>query len=570
MGAINFYQYYRTAKKYFLEKNVILRFIIGFFLVGLAGCAATYPNKLDKLQHGKLSSSDECEYLRQADNALMEADNIESAMPNNAWECSQQFHKNGDEKNSFTLSFLEFNGEGDLRNEEQLRDVLELVSSGQHFVIVYVHGWRHDAGKDDNDVRKFRTSLAYSRQFLNQRCIERKRFCDHKVTGIYVAWPGRGRFDCKYKICNITVAPSLIGRKKVSDGLGDKVVNTLIEIDDNLKSNEIHLNRFSSNRMLVTGHSLGGNILAAGLKKRYVTAVSKHEPKQLIQSELGDLVVLFNPASEANNWTEIQEATRDRMDFKRPHHRHNIQSHSFYSSLQPPIYISLTSACSYPSFVRNDDDLKDRKIICDAATGKLFPIFHTVTGKGGKIEKSAIGQFEPSNACVDYDDDSKTCKTDGKPVFNVGTTHEFDINSNPKKDFDRRTIFRNSFVPSKSECDITDGWLNAAKLREKNINNNPHAMKWDAGYRFTFDESRANYEKEKNISPISLANDINGQFRHSIYRGKRNYHITSANDPFWNVRALDTAVIDHGGFSSYPTWCALNQLVLDDITSLAP
>jgi hypothetical protein len=41
--------------------------------------------------------------------------------------------------------------------------------------------------------------------------------------------------------------------------------------------------------------------------------------------------------------------------------------------------------------------------------------------------------------------------------------------------------------------------------------------------------------------------------------------ITEPNDPFWNVRALDTALSEHGGYVTTPLICALDQLAMDNI-----
>ena len=43
--------------------------------------------------------------------------------------------------------------------------------------------------------------------------------------------------------------------------------------------------------------------------------------------------------------------------------------------------------------------------------------------------------------------------------------------------------------------------------------------------------------------------------------------ITEANDPFWNVRAFDNALSRHDGYRLTSLICAMNQLVMDDITT---
>jgi hypothetical protein len=45
---------------------------------------------------------------------------------------------------------------------------------------------------------------------------------------------------------------------------------------------------------------------------------------------------------------------------------------------------------------------------------------------------------------------------------------------------------------------------------------------------------------------------------------------TRPNDPFWNLRAFDTALAEHDGYMLSSFICAMNQLALDDITNILP
>ena len=67
-------------------------------------------------------------------------------------------------------------------------------------------------------------------------------------------------------------------------------------------------------------------------------------------------------------------------------------------------------------------------------------------------------------------------------------------------------------------------------------------------------------------------NPASVQWRHSLWLPyqKNRISVASSRSPFWNVRALDTAIKDHHGWVSYPMWCAINQLVLDDVTARRP
>ena len=51
------------------------------------------------------------------------------------------------------------------------------------------------------------------------------------------------------------------------------------------------------NKMIVFGHSLGGNLFATGLHDDLVKLVRRHKPGERLPTVLGNLVVLINPAA---------------------------------------------------------------------------------------------------------------------------------------------------------------------------------------------------------------------------------------------------------------------------------
>ena len=75
----------------------------------------------------------------------------------------------------------------------------------------------------------------------------------------------------------------------------------------------------------------------------------------------GDLIVLLNPASEASNWTVLQRAMRERVRFVFPMREANVpaeiereakeitEGHKFYPVHQPPVYVTLGSANTWPA-----------------------------------------------------------------------------------------------------------------------------------------------------------------------------------------------------------------------------
>ena len=57
-------------------------------------------------------------------------------------------------------------------------------NGGYTCVVVFVHGWKHNAGVDDDNVRWFRAMLHHL------GTIEAQATCTRRVIGLYVGWRG--------------------------------------------------------------------------------------------------------------------------------------------------------------------------------------------------------------------------------------------------------------------------------------------------------------------------------------------------------------------------------------------
>ena len=71
-------------------------------------------------------------------------------------------------------------------------DVLRhhLMKTPSNYVIVFAHGWRHDASIGDTNVSDLRLYAAHAARFLEQRCEMEGLYCDTKVTAVYIGWRG--------------------------------------------------------------------------------------------------------------------------------------------------------------------------------------------------------------------------------------------------------------------------------------------------------------------------------------------------------------------------------------------
>ncbi|MGB9367597.1 MAG: hypothetical protein WCE79_16435 [Xanthobacteraceae bacterium] len=248
---------------------------------------------------------------------------------------------------------------------------------GKHsYVIAFVHGWRHNAGIGDGDVAKLRLMAAYTASFLRQRCVTLQRDCNTVVTAVYFGWRG-ARIDERaasrmlgprigqYFDAIFGTPPALLtlfDRKPVSERIGPAAVTALRRIDAiTFDRHGAGWKRDPQSRMIVFGHSLGGNMLATALREPMLDRIARHVPGAAMTAPFADLIVLLNPASEASNWTVLQRAMRERVRFLYPMREANVaaeiehdakeiaEGHKFYPVHQPPVYVTLGSANTWPA-----------------------------------------------------------------------------------------------------------------------------------------------------------------------------------------------------------------------------
>lgn len=290
----------------------------------------------------------------------------------------------------YYLSFLEFAENGapaDVDAQDRVlrkRQLDALVAHlreqrkrGKHsYVIAFVHGWRHNAGIGDGDVAKLRLMAAYTASFLRQRCATLQRDCETVVTAVYFGWRG-ARIDERtasrllgpragqYFDAVFGTPPALVtlfDRKPVSERIGPAAVTALRRIDSiTFDRAPAGWKRDPQGRMIVFGHSLGGNMLASALRETMLDRIARHAPGAAMTAPFGDLIVLLNPASEASNWTVLQRAMRERVRFLYSMREANIpgdverdakeitEGHKFYPVHQPPVYVTLGSANTWPA-----------------------------------------------------------------------------------------------------------------------------------------------------------------------------------------------------------------------------
>jgi hypothetical protein len=563
----------------------------------------------------------------------------------------------------YHLAFLEFQEDGraaqtGLNGESLAASQLDVVEAHlkcqrRNYVIVFIHGWRHDARIGDDNVANARLYAAHVASFLDLRCKTLGRDCGVAVTAIFVGWRGArvderaieswvnrkfGRLGTtaastvNWMVGTFPAQLTLFDRKPVSERIAPSAIAEIRHIDWMFKDRVPPIAAPQNDRMIVIGHSLGGNMLATALNETMIDAVRRHVPGELLKPPLGNLVVLLNPASEAWKWTSIQKEMRSRTVFPENSWDTNKEadlSRTFFRPDQPPIYVSVTSAFAWPAAALTNREQKlpglmresnENRLLAkyDNATHDFFPLF-----KGNfqpvaetlerlalwfptSTEKNAPG-FSNQKLCAPFGSYQRNCvrvivsglrgiaavarnipfantrsdqtETIGhidppRPPYAAynsiewqsplpyGTTHELGINNS----IGHPTIYANAGSAYHSECDVVDHWLWQARA---NKTLEPFEG-WDSGLSHVRGGKIVPDRSTPNLTPIRQRPTSNGhleiQFRQFLYNSGTQPIITR-NDPFWNIRALDTTLAFHSGYVGYPLICALNQLVIDDVAS---
>lgn len=201
--------------------------------------------------------------------------------------CGNSYYENHE---NYEIGFVEFTERGNDFNPENTKTIVEKLNNYKVIgkktaVIVYIHGWKHNASPEDGNVISFKKALA---SLAKTKLINKKR-----VIGIYVGWRGKTIHGLGSE--NLTYWD----RKTVAEEVGKGgVTDLLIRLEQ--------IDRGTTNYYLIVGHSFGGAIALIAmhdlLNERLVSAQSNVG----IES-FGDGVILLNPAIEATQGLLLKE-----------------------------------------------------------------------------------------------------------------------------------------------------------------------------------------------------------------------------------------------------------------------
>jgi hypothetical protein len=175
-------------------------------------------------------------------------------------------------------------------------------------IVVFTHGWKHNAKPDDGDVQAFRAvlrDLAAVEDFLVTKGSRPMR-----VVGIYVGWRGAS--------LDIPLLRELTfwDRKNTAHAIANGMVREMFKHLDHFRdrSRGDGGDRDRDIRMLTVGHSFGGLITYESMSGEFVRNSVRfreqrpNQPPDRFMSRVGDLVVIVNPAFEGARYESIRVA----------------------------------------------------------------------------------------------------------------------------------------------------------------------------------------------------------------------------------------------------------------------
>lgn len=208
----------------------------------------------------------------------------------------------------YQLGFIEFDDQGQLRQREQMRAVVDHMTreaaSNDVILTVFVHGWHHNAAPDDSNVSQFNRLLA-KLAVAEQLASHQQQRPTRKVLGVYIAWRGDS-IEIPW-INNLT----FWDRKSTAQEVGlQGVTEALLKLEHivNIKTGQESEPKQHNSRMVVVGHSFGGAVL--------YTATQQLLADRYYQTDLGfsrsaegfgDLTLLINPAFEALRFSTLYD-----------------------------------------------------------------------------------------------------------------------------------------------------------------------------------------------------------------------------------------------------------------------
>lgn len=210
-----------------------------------------------------------------------------SYIPDQAWQPADETTA------SKNLHVIEFSDDGEPLDPKQLQALQQRVKQSPQApeLVIFVHGWHHNAKTTDDNF------VAFQRFFAEMERSDAER----NLIGLYIGWRGDkydpfwldGSNDADSWIEPLDF-PTIFQRKAVARHIGSTGFSQLLDQFDAMQS------QGTLQRYTVIGHSLGGAVALHGSKERVRQSILK-------QQENKNLFILLNPAVTTSEYQPLDQ-----------------------------------------------------------------------------------------------------------------------------------------------------------------------------------------------------------------------------------------------------------------------
>ncbi|HSU99206.1 MAG TPA: hypothetical protein VLI91_03790 [Roseiarcus sp.] len=234
--------------------------------------------------------------------APIETHGLAGIMPNKKHQTFPGFMKGA----PYQLAIVEFDDQGRCYDRDQMDAVAERLETlapdgsptGQDVIlVVFVHGWKHDARSDDENLSAFRVLLSETVDY--EKAHASPGVAPRPVLGVFVGWRGLSDFGLGDIVADATFWSRQAAGQRVA-------VGSVRELFGRLRHYRNRQQKRNGNPLLViVGHSFGGMIVFSALAQSLIQAASA--PVGRMTPEFADLVLLVNPAIEGARYLPIYD-----------------------------------------------------------------------------------------------------------------------------------------------------------------------------------------------------------------------------------------------------------------------
>ena len=298
--------------------------------------------------------------------------------PNEPYQAPNGVFRSG----NFDLAIVELDDQGRCHNRIQVDAFdaeLTRLQGKDPIIVLFVHGWKHNAdGKDDNLIN-FCNLIDSARQTLRDA-----RKIDRPMLAVFLAWRGKSLYGAYTE--NLTFLDRKGAGLRVAMGAAREVFERLRDFRRNEKS------AGHNPTVILIGHSFGGLVAFSAIAQSLVGAALT--PSNSVAPSYADLILLLNPAFEAVRYLPIHDLLKVRDAPGLPP--------------APPFFISVTASNDFDtkwwfprgmiwSYLRERTKGPEERAALVNTMGHLdFLRTHALALENGEVVANCV-QFSPNN-----------------------------------------------------------------------------------------------------------------------------------------------------------------------------